>query len=392
MGVEYFLGIDSDFGFFKSAFTRSNIKDIYTRFKKVLTDYSWYFSIELSKSLDTYTWSKLNSLKDTDVYALFKEQLKHEFKPSTIKIMSYLLTELKKPQKKLYNMVVFPSINQALEDLGEKSSVHDRLVSEIFKVPFDTFLQKMEFQFDPEYSTPFPGLKRADSDQGSLMTALVNFLTLNPLQVKYPLPELKNYRLYQGGIVIVQGSVHYILHVAYEYIGVLQLNFQTGDCKVGFIGYSDDVHNLYPMSSFDERFETGVLKLYPFTIVTQQEAPLTGTEVDNPKTVLSRFDITKKVVIETTQKIYMLVAQSISVVKNGVTIAYDGLIFLPTATMETALVVYTSIGSGAKFVYQAGSAVVETTVSLIKVGLYGVIGIGIVYAVSQLDLKKRRIK
>ena len=308
--------------------------------------------------------------------------------------MKYLLTELKKPTKNLYNMVVFPTIKQALEDLGEKSSFHDRLANEIFKVPFDTFLQKMEFQFDPEYSTPFPGLKRANNDEGGLLTALVNFLTLNPLQVKYPYPELKThtYRLYQNGIVIVQGSIHYILHVANEYIGVLMLNFQTGDCKIGYIGYSDDVWNLYPMSAFDERFSNGVLKLYPFTIVTQQEATLTGNEVENPKPVLSRFDITKKVVIETTQKIYMLVAQSISVVKNGVTIAYDGLIFLPTATMETALVVYTSIGSGAKFVYQAGSAVVETTVSLLKVGLYGAIGIGIVYTVSQLDLKRRRIK
>ena len=60
--------------------------------------------------------------------------------------------------------------------------------------------------------------------------------------------------------------------------------------------------------------------------------------------------------------------------------------------MDTALVVYTSIQSGAKFVYQAGTAVVETTVSLLKVSLYGVIGVGIIFAVGQLDLKRRRIK
>jgi hypothetical protein len=88
----------------------------------------------------------------------------------------------------------------------------------------------------------------------------------------------------------------------------------------------------------------------------------------------------------------MIVAQSVNVVKNGVTYAYDGLIFLPTATMSAALVVYTNIGSGAKFVYQAGTAVVETTVSFLKVSLYGVIGVGIIFAVGQLDTKRIRIK
>ena len=151
---------------------------------------------------------------------------------------------------------------------------------------------------------------------------------LNPHQIKYPIPELKKgtYRLYQSGIVIVQWNVYYILHVAAEYVGVLMLKFQRGDCMIGFVGYSDDVHNLYPLSQFEERFVNGVFKLYPFALVTQEENTLTGLEVE-AKSVLSRFDITKKTVIEATKNIYMLVAQSINVVKNGVTYAYDGLVF-----------------------------------------------------------------
>ena len=88
----------------------------------------------------------------------------------------------------------------------------------------------------------------------------------------------------------------------------------------------------------------------------------------------------------------MLVSQNFEIVKSGIKIAYDGVVFVPTATLKAGLAVYTGATTGIKYVFDVAGQVVETTVSTIKLVLYGAIGVGIVFAASQIDNKRRRIQ
>jgi hypothetical protein len=202
--------------------------------------------------------------------------------------------------------------------------------------------------------------------------------------------------LYKGGIVIVQEKTHYVLHVADGYIGVIMLNLQTGDCSLGFVGSINDDYNIHSISQYDDSFlvNGAILKMFPFVLVTEQRiSSTTGNELStgNVSVTLNRFDITKQI-IDSVQTMYMLVSHSFEIVRSGVKIAYDGIVFVPTATLKAGLAVYTGATTGIKYVFDVAGQVVETTVSTIKLVLYGAIGVGIVFAASQIENKRRRIQ
>jgi hypothetical protein len=401
MSENFFISMDTDFEFYLRG-----VPDSMNKFKKVLDEYSWFFSIELSKSpMDSYTVYKQLKLKDTANYALFKEQLKHVFPKDNQQIIGYLLTEVTNPHKTLYNMNIFKTITQALADLNVKNIVHQRLTDEIFRAPYEKFLKQLEYPFDPETQPPWVNadLKRNTQGDEGVLSSLINLWYNKNSQVSYALPDLTkgSYRLYNRGLVLVNGNIHTILHVANDYLGVIVLDFKTGDCKLGFLGSYRDNFNWYPTPRYDAANPNTKMKLYPFALIVEETVPLTGDGLatGNVSLQFKRFDITTHI-MDSVQKLHMLVAHSFQFVKTQtkaayegvVGISYEGILFVTLSTAQVSLAVYTGAATGVKYVFDLSGQVLGNTIGLINVIAYGAVGIAIVVAANQFDNKRRRIQ